>query len=114
MPVGITGDGPAVRRLFEVVRVEAEAQSVPGLSITIYDARGAPRAWSGRPTELGQDRMHVGVARFADAGQAGLRLIHVESVVNPVTQCRAVRPDDLGPWSPSGCFPPPRPRWSRP
>ena len=83
VPVGITGDGPAVRRLFEVVRVEAEAQSVPGLSITIYDARGAPRAWSGRPMELGQDRMHVGVARFADAGQAGLRLIHVEPVVNP-------------------------------
>ena len=72
---GITGDRPAVRRLFEVVRVEAEAQSVPDLSITIYDARGTPRAWSGRPTELGQGTLHAGVARFADAGQAGLRLI---------------------------------------
>ena len=80
---GITGDRPAVRRLFEVVRVEAEARSVPDLSITIYDARGTPRAWSGRPTELGQDRIHAGVARFADAGQAGLRLIHVEPVVDP-------------------------------
>ena len=39
---GIAGDRPAVRRLFEVVRVEAEAQSVPDLSITIYDARGTP------------------------------------------------------------------------
>lgn len=80
---GITGDRPAVRRLFEVVRVEAEAQSVPDLSITIYDARGTPRAWSGRPTELGQGTLHAGVARFADAGQAGLRLIHVEPVVDP-------------------------------
>ena len=80
---GITGDRPAVRRLFEVVRVEAEARSVPDLSITIYDARGTPRAWSGRPTELGQDRLHARGARFADAGQAGLRLIHVEPVVDP-------------------------------
>ena len=81
--VGITGDRPAARRLFEVVRIEAETQSVSGLSITIYDARGTPRAWSGRPTELGHDRMQAGVARFADAGQAGLRLIHIEPVVNP-------------------------------
>ena len=47
---GITGDRPAVRRLFEVVRVEAEAQSVPDLSITIYDARGTPRATAASPT----------------------------------------------------------------
>ena len=76
---GIAGDRPAVRRLFEVVRVEAEAQSVPDLSITIYDARGTPRAWSGRPTEMAQDRMRAGVA---DAGQAGLRLIHIEPVID--------------------------------
>ena len=81
--VGLTGDRPAVRRLFEVVRVEAEAQSVPDLSITIYDARGTAWAWSGRPTELGQDRLHGDVVRFADTGQAGLRLIHVEPVVDP-------------------------------
>ena len=79
---GLTGDRPAVRRLFEVVRVEAEAQLVPEQSITIYDARGTPRAWSGRPTELGQDRMLAGVARFSDSGQAGLRLIHVEPVID--------------------------------
>ena len=80
---GLTGDRPAVRRLFEVVRLEAEAQSVPGLSITVYDARGTPRAWSGRPAELAQDRVQGGLARFADAGQAGLRLVHVEPVVDP-------------------------------
>ena len=77
---GITGDRPAQRRLFEVV--QAEAQSVPDLSITIYDPRGTPRAWSGRPAELDQARLQAGVALFADAGQAGLRLIHVEPVVD--------------------------------
>ena len=80
---GITGDRPAVRNLFEVLRVEAETQSFPDLSITIYDARGTPRAWSGRPTEFGRDGIPAGVARIADAGQAGLRLIHAEPVVDP-------------------------------
>jgi signal transduction histidine kinase len=80
---GITGDRPAVRSLFELLRVEAEAQAAPDLSITIYDARGTPRAWSGRPTELGQDGIPAGIARIADAGQAGLRMIHAEPVVDP-------------------------------
>ena len=79
---GITGDRPAVRRLFDVIRAEAETQSVPDISVTIYDARGTPRAWSGRPTELGPDRIPEGSAHFADAGQAGFRLIHVEPVVD--------------------------------
>ena len=80
---GITGDRPAVRGLFEVVRVAAETQAVPDLSITIYDARGTPLAWSGRPAELGLERVQAGSAHFAEAGQAGLRLVHVEPVVVP-------------------------------
>ena len=80
---GITGNRPAVRRLFEVVRDEAEAQAVPDLSITVYDARGTPRAWSGRPAELGQDRVQGDGGRFAVAGQSELRLVHVEPVVDP-------------------------------
>ena len=78
---GITGDRPAVRRLFEVVRVEAQA--APDLSITVYDARGTPHAWSGRPAELGQDRLQGGGGRFAVAGQSELRLVHVEPIVDP-------------------------------
>ena len=80
---GMTGDRPAVRRLFEIVDVAAELQSDPDLSITIYDARGTPRVWSGRPAEYGRDRVQAGAAGFADAGQAGLRLVHVEPIVGP-------------------------------
>ena len=80
---GITGDRPAVRRLFEVVQVEAEAQAVPDLSITVYDARGMPRAWNGRPAELSQDRVQGSGGRFAVAGQSELRLVHVEPIVDP-------------------------------
>ena len=67
--------------LFEAVRVEA--QSVPDLSITIYDARGMPRAWSGSPAEYGSERVRAGPAGFAETGRAGLRLVHVEPIVDP-------------------------------
>ena len=86
---GMTGDGAALRRLFEGVRLAAQTQSVPDLAITVYDARGAPRAWSGRPAELGRDRLEAGPAGFADAGPAGLRLVRVEPVVDPVPDGRA-------------------------
>ena len=77
---GITGDLEEAL-LFEVVRVEA--QSVPDLSITIYDARGMPRAWSGSPAEYGSERVRAGPAGFAETDRAGLRLVHVEPIVDP-------------------------------
>ena len=77
---GITGD---LEEALLFLRVEAEAQSVPDLSITIYDARGVPRAWSGRPAEHGRDRVQAGPAGFAETDQAGLRLVHVEPIVDP-------------------------------
>ena len=80
---GMTGGRPAVRRLFEIVEVTTELQSAPDLSITIYDARGTPLVWSGRPAEYGRDRVQSGAATFADADQAGLRLVHVEPIVDP-------------------------------
>ena len=80
---GMTGDRPAVRRLFEIVQVTAELRSDPDLSITIYDARGTPRAWSGRPAEYGRIRVQAGAAGFSVAGPVGLRLVHVEPIVDP-------------------------------
>lgn len=83
---GMTGDRPAaVRTLFDVVRGVAEDELVPNLAITIYDARSAPLAWHGRPTELNLDRIQAGPLGFADAGPAGLRLVHVEPVVDAAT-----------------------------
>jgi signal transduction histidine kinase len=79
---GMTGDRPALRRLFEILRGAPEAQSDRDLSITVYDIRGAPRAWSGRPAELARERVQAGPARFAVAGPGGLRLVHIEPVVD--------------------------------
>ncbi len=79
---GVTGERQAVRRLFEVVQIMAGEPPVPDLAITIYDARGAPRAWSGHPTELDAARIAEGPVRFAEAGPAGLLLVHVAPIVD--------------------------------
>ncbi len=93
---GMTGDRPAVRRLFEVVRAAAEAQSAPELSITIHDARGAPRAWHGRPAELARDRVQAASARFATAAPTGLRLVHIEPIVDPQEAVSGGTPRRIG------------------
>lgn len=76
-------DRPATRELFELVQATAEAQAAPGLAITIYDPRGEPRAWSGRPGELSRNRELSGAVGFADVDAAGLRLVRVAPVVEP-------------------------------
>ena len=79
---GLTGDLPAVRKVFDILRAEGDGP-IPDLAITVYDARSAPRAWYGRPAELSPERLMSGPAGFADAGPAGLRLVHVEPIVEP-------------------------------
>jgi signal transduction histidine kinase len=79
----LTDGRAATRELFELVQATAEAQAAPGLAITIYDPRGEPRAWSGRPGELSRDRGLSGAVGFADVDAAGLRLVRVAPVVEP-------------------------------
>ena len=81
---GLTGDPPAVRRVFDLLQAADGDGPVPDLAITVYDARSAPRAWHGRPAELSPARLQSGPAGFADVGPAGLRLVHVEPIVEAV------------------------------
>lgn len=83
---GLTGDRPAVRTLFDVLRTAAGGRTVSDLAITIYDARSLPRAWHGRPAELRPARLLSGPAGFADVGPAGLRLVHVEPIAAPARE----------------------------
>ena len=82
----LTDDRPATRQLFELVQATAEVQEAPGLAITIYDPRGEPRAWSGRPGELSRDRALSTAVGFADVDPAGLRLVRVAPVLQPAAQ----------------------------
>ena len=78
---GMTGDLPAVRQLFDLLRDEGEGHVIGGLAITVYDARSVPRAWYGRPAELPRNLIETQPVGFAESGPVGLRLVHVEPVV---------------------------------
>ena len=78
---GLTGDPPAVRRVFDILGTTADDGPVPELAVTVYDARSVPRAWHGRPAEMRPGRLQAGPAGFAAAGPAGLRLVHIEPIV---------------------------------
>ena len=78
---GLTGDPPAVRRVFDVLGAADGDRAVSDLAITVYDARSMPRAWHGRPGELSPERLQSGPVGFAAVGPAGLRLVHVEPIV---------------------------------
>ena len=82
----LADDLSATRGLFELLEATAEVAAAPGLAITIYDPRGEPRAWTGRPGELSPNlelRIAVG---FADVNAGGLRLVRVAPVVDPAPE----------------------------
>ena len=78
---GLTGALPAVRRVFDILRAADGDPAVSDVAITVYDARSMPRAWHGRPAELSPERLQSGPGGFAAVGPAGLRLVHVEPIV---------------------------------
>ena len=78
---GLIGDRPAVRTVFDLLRATDGDQPFSDLAITLYDARLVPRAWHGRPAELSPERLQSGATGFADVGPAGLRLVHVEPII---------------------------------
>lgn len=83
---GLTGDPPAVRRVFDVLGTAEDDGPVDELAVTVYDARSVPRAWHGRPADLSPERLLAGPAGFADVGPAGLRLVHVEPIVDALRE----------------------------
>ncbi len=78
---GLTGDPSAVRRVFDILRASDGDRAVADLAITVYDARSIPRAWHGRPGELDTERLQSAPVGFAAVGPVGLRLVHVEPIV---------------------------------
>ncbi len=72
------GAAPASASLFDLVA----SIGPTGLDITIYDAGGTPRAWSGQPSEIPPERL-ADAALFVTTGAAGLHLVYVEPVHAP-------------------------------
>ena len=68
--------GAALTSLFDLTATIAS----DGLDVTVYDNSGAPRAWSGHPSELPRERILGDGGLFVTAGRTGLRLVHLEPI----------------------------------
>src|SRR5204863_5398323 len=83
-------DTAATRRLFELADAAlrepapelSRALRTSELALTAYSTRGLPVAWSGRPSELTDDRLNGDEAWFFTQGELGLRLVFVRPVVD--------------------------------
>ena len=76
-------DDVAARRLFLALDAQLPPESVGSAGITIYNAAGAPLAWSGRVSDLTRERLTGPRTLFVALGALGPRLIHVEPVRDP-------------------------------
>ena len=79
---GVTGDRDTVPSLFEIVRTSGGQAAAADLAVTIYGPDAIARAWSGRPSELPRARILGEAALFAAPGPLGLRLVHLEPVID--------------------------------
>ncbi len=78
---GLTGDPSAVRSVFNILQASDRDRAVSDPAITVYDARATPRAWRGRPGDLNPERLQSAPGGFAAVGPGGLRLVHVEPIL---------------------------------
>jgi signal transduction histidine kinase len=69
------------RELFDVLDRPTETAADPDqLAVTIYDARGQARAWTGRPSDI---RAATAAEFFVTPSPLGLRLVHAAPIVGP-------------------------------
>jgi signal transduction histidine kinase len=87
-PIAAQGLGPGAddaRALFDVVAAARNASATPEeIAVTIYDARNVARAWVGRPSDIpaSADRSSGPASFFVAQSPVGLRLMHVEPLLN--------------------------------
>ena len=72
------------RALFDLLRdARLGRGSTRDVAITVYDARGAARAWAGRPSDLPQGRISGASDFFVTPSPLGLRLVYVQPILAP-------------------------------
>ena len=75
------GNATAARRLFAAADAALTQSDDAEFAVTAYSAEGQPLAWSGRPSELPDDRLQGDEAWFFARGALGLRLVYVAPVM---------------------------------
>ena len=78
---GIGGDPDAQTALFEVTRAAWSGPSETDVAITVYGASATARAWTGRPSEIPQERILGKRTFFVAPSALGLRLVYIEPVI---------------------------------
>ncbi|MSO30455.1 MAG: HAMP domain-containing histidine kinase [Acidobacteria bacterium] len=74
------GNATSARRLFAAADAALSQSDDAEFAVTAYAADGQPLAWSGRPSELPNDRLQGDEAWFFARGALGLRLMYVAPV----------------------------------
>jgi signal transduction histidine kinase len=75
---GLAAGTDAARGLFDLLAdVRARSREPDDIAVTVYDDNGVARAWSGRPSDIPDDRTVGGPDLFVQRSALGLRLVHV-------------------------------------
>ena len=92
------------RALFDLLRdARLGRGSTRDVAITIYDARGAARAWAGRPSDLPQGRISGASDFFVTPSPLGLRLVYVQPILaSPARRVGSVAAEDILSPTPAG------------
>jgi signal transduction histidine kinase len=81
---GLAATGPdGARVLFELVsRVRASSPHPDDIAVTVYDVKGVARAWTGRPSDIPNDRIVGPQDLFVMPSELGLRLVQLQPVTS--------------------------------
>ena len=77
------GNADARSRLFNVIRSAIASPGNTDVSVTVYDAVGSARAWTGRPSEIPSGRILDDESFFVAPGPLGLRLVYIQPLRVP-------------------------------
>ncbi|HTK29332.1 MAG TPA: HAMP domain-containing sensor histidine kinase [Vicinamibacterales bacterium] len=112
-------DTAAARRLFDTLDAALSDEESVRTGISVYDATGAPLAWTGRVSELPRDVVEGPAVLFVAPGTFGPRLVRIEPLVDR-TQPAAPRAatiaveQSLGSLGPAASAPGPMDRFTVP
>jgi signal transduction histidine kinase len=74
----------AVPTLFDLLATaRGDSPRPDDIAVTVYDANGVARAWSGRPSEIEKNRTNGRQDLFVTRSALGLRLVHLHPIQGP-------------------------------
>jgi signal transduction histidine kinase len=81
---GLSASGPeGARILFDLVaRAQASSPHPHDISVTVYDVKGVARAWTGRPSDIPNERIVGPQDLFVMPSELGLRLVQLQPVTS--------------------------------